>query len=55
MPSGNAKEMKCVVTFLSILGMIVLGSFIIDKDLKDILYFLILMVFMVRYILLCHK
>ena len=54
MPS-DAKEMKCVVTFLSILCMLVLGSYIIDKDIKDILYFLLIIICLIRYLLISRK
>ncbi len=55
MPSENAKEMKCVVTFLSILSIIVLGSFIIDRDIKDILYLSFIIIYLIRYLLICRK
>lgn len=55
MPSEVTKEMKCVVTFLSCLGLIILGSIIIDKDIKDILYFAFLVISIIRYIIICHK
>lgn len=54
MPS-NAKEMKCVVTFLSVLSIIVLGSFIIDRDIKDILYFSLIIICLIRYLLIYRK
>lgn len=55
MPSDNAKEMKCVVTFLSILSIIVLGSFVIDKDIKDILYLSLIIICLIRYLLICRR
>ena len=54
MPS-NAKEIKCVVTFLSILSIIVLGSFIVDRDIKDILYLSLIVIYLIRYLLICRK
>ena len=55
MPSENAKEMKCVVAFLSVLSILVLGSFIIDRDIKDILYFLLVIICLIRYLIICYK
>lgn len=54
MPS-NAKEIKCVVTFLSVLSIIVLGSYIVDKNIKDILYLLFIIICLIRYLLICRK
>ena len=55
MPSENAKEMKCVVAFLSVLSIVVLGSFIIDRDIKDILYLSFIIICLLRYLLICQK
>lgn len=55
MPSENANEMKCVVTFLSVLSIIVLGSYIIDRDIKDILYLSLIIICLIRYLLICRK
>jgi hypothetical protein len=55
MPKENAKEMKCVVTFLSILSIIILGSFIIDRNISDIFYLAFLQICLIRYIIACRK
>ena len=55
MPSEITKEMKCVVTFLLILCSLVLGSYIIDRDIKDILYVSFIMMYLLKYILICRK
>ena len=55
MPNENAKEMKCVVTFLTILSIIILGSFIIDRKLSDLLYFVFIQICLIRYIKVCRN
>ena len=55
MPSEITKEMRCVVAFLSGLGLIILGSIIIDKDIKDILYLIFLVISVIRYVIICRK
>lgn len=55
MPSENAKEMKCVVTFLIVLSIIILGSFIIDRNMSDLFYLAFLQICLIRYILVCRK
>lgn len=55
MPTENAKEFKYVLLFLSFLSMIVLGSFIIDRDPIDILYLLFIVSCIIRYYVICLK
>lgn len=55
MTSDNTKEIKCVVAFLSGLSMIVLGSFIVDRNISDILYLLFVISCLIRYLIINFK
>lgn len=55
MTTQNIKELKSVIIFLSILGMMILGSFLVDKKEIDILYLLFIISCMIRYIIICNK
>lgn len=55
MPNNIAKDRKLVVTVLLGLSILVLGSFIIDRNIGDILYFAFLMSCLIRYFLLIKK
>jgi hypothetical protein len=55
MPTENAKEIRYVVTFLSVLSMIVLGSYIVDRNIADFLYLLFVLSCLVKYLLICFK
>lgn len=52
MPSENAKEIKCVITFLSVLSIVVLGSFIVDRNIADLLYLIFIIICLIRFLLL---
>ena len=52
MPSEGAKKIKCVVAFLSVLSIVVLGSFIIDRNIIDLLYFIFIIFCLVKYLFL---
>lgn len=51
MTTQNAKDKKLVITFLSVLSLLVLGSFIIDKNPIDAVYLLFVIVCLIRYLL----
>lgn len=55
MTTDDTKEVKGVVLFLSVLGLIVLGSFIVDRDLTDMLYLLFIIICMIHYLYLSFK
>ncbi len=55
MSNDTSKQMKCVVSFLSGLALIVLGSFIVDKNINDLVYFLVTVLVIIRYMMLCRK
>ena len=55
MPKEITKEMRCVVTFFITLTIIILGSFIISKNISDLLYLVFLQICLVRYIIVSRK
>jgi len=55
MTTEDAKEVKGVVLFLSILGLIVLGSFIVEGKLLDMFYLLFIISSMIHYVYLSFK
>lgn len=55
MPKDIAKDRKLVVPFLLGLSIVVLGSYIIDKNINDLLYFIFLVTCLARYFLLIKK
>ena len=55
MTTENAKEFKYVAIFLSVLSMVVLGSYVVDRELIDILYVLFVISCIIRYYFICIK
>ena len=52
MTPESVKEMKSVMIFLSFLGTLVLGSFIVDRNLLDLFYLLFIIWCMIRYVII---
>lgn len=55
MTTRNAKEVKNVLTFLIILSLLVLGSFILERNPMDGFYLVFVVGCMFRYIYFCKK
>ena len=55
MSSEHTKELKYVVGFVIILSSIILGSFIISKNISDLFYLAFLQICLIRYILSCRN
>ena len=55
MTTDDAKEVKNVILFLSILGLLVLGSFIVDRNLLDMFYLLFIISSMIQYLYISFK
>lgn len=55
MTTDNAKEVKGVILFLSVLSLIVLGSFIVERNLLDMFYLLFIISCMIKYLYLSFK
>ena len=48
-------EIKGVILFLSVLGLIVLGSFIVERKMLDMFYLLFIICCMIHYLYLSFK
>lgn len=55
MTTNNAKEVKGVVLFLSVLSLIVLGSFIVEGNILDMFYLIFIISCMIHYLYLSFK
>ena len=55
MDTDDAKEVKGVILFLSVLGLIVLGSFIVERKMLDMFYLLFIICCMIHYLYLSFK
>ncbi len=51
----NAKEMKYVVSCLSVGALIVLGSALTEQNILDYFYVLFIISCLIRYIFICKK
>ena len=51
----STKEMKCVVTSLSIGAIVVFISAVVEKSIIDFIYGLCIIFFLIRYIIICKE
>ena len=53
--ADNAKEMRCVITFLVVCALLVLGSAIVEESIIDYLYFVFVICCLIKYLFICNK
>lgn len=55
MTPENAKEMKYIFIFISILSIVVLGSYLTDHNILDLAYLFFIATCLIRYLFICFR